>query len=174
MEYIRRINFILLIFLNMKRKIIMISIDASTESTGVAIWENGKLSTTTLLNYSDIKNSDIRIETMCKNLILLLDKYKPCVVYIEDNYVGRNPKTQKQLCRIQGAVFGWCILRDSYFETMTPSSWRKYIPEFNKNKKRDIAKEFSKQYVLKNYNLDCIDDISDAILIGEAMLKKYE
>lgn len=157
-----------------KKDVIMCSIDGSTKSTGVAIWKNGTLYTTLLLDHSDERDSDNRITEMCKELVKDLHKYNPEIVFIEDNYVGRNPKTQKQLCRIQGLVYGWCLINNSYFETMTPSSWRKYIPGFPSKCKRDEAKEYSVNYVQKNYGIICGDDVSDAILIGEAMLKKYE
>lgn len=150
------------------------SIDASTKATGIAVWVNGALSSTPLLDYGKIKDTDERIATMSKDIFRTLDLYCPSIVYVEDNYVGRNPKTQKELCRIQGVVFGWCMLRNSYFETMTPSAWRKYIPGFPKKCKREEAKAYSVDYVQKNYGFTCSDDIADAVLIGEAMLRKYE
>lgn len=156
------------------KETVMVSIDASTKATGIAIWVNGKLTGHHLINFSNVKNMEDRLYQMCKNIIEILDTFKPSITYIEDTYVGRNPDTQKQLNRIKGVVFGWCIMNDSYFETMTPSSWRKYISGFPSTRKRDELKAYSVEYVKKYYGIDCTDDVADAILIGEAMLNKYE
>ena len=58
-----------------------------------------------------------------------------------------------------------------------PSAWRKHIPNFpnGRSVKREEQKAFSKKYVLENYGFDPItDDQSDAILIGEGVIRMNE
>jgi Holliday junction resolvasome RuvABC endonuclease subunit len=158
----------------MSKDIKVMAIDASTKLSGVSIFINGEYYSSTLLDYSDIPIADDRIPMMCMALLKQMNKEKPNIVYIEDTYAGNNPKTQKQLNKIQGVVYGWCLTHSKGFETVTPTSWRKEIPNFPTKAKRKELKEFSVKYVKQKYGIECNDDVADSILIGEAMIRRYE
>lgn len=152
---------------------ILVALDASTNKTGVSVWINGNYSTSLLLDFSDITDTNRRLASMCDAIWGVLNKFKPEIVYIEDTFCGNNPKIQTLLNRIQGVVYAWCLRKDVEFEVIKPSQWRKYIDGFPNGKgvKRTELKNFSVQYVTDKYGIECNDDIADAVLIGEAALQ---
>lgn len=158
----------------MKKTIKMISLDCSTKCSGMAVWDNGELTTSHIIDCSNIKDTDERISEMGKLLWKGLDYYSPTIVSIEDTYCHGNPEVQKKLNRIQGIVYAWCIMHDAEFYCIMPSAWRKHIPDFPNGKgiKREEQKKFSINYVTDNYNITPkTDDESDAILIGEGVIR---
>lgn len=111
---------------------------------------------------------------MSRDIWRFLDVYIPNIVYVEETYSARNPKTTKILTRLQGVVYAWCMNNGCDFNTITPSSWRKQLSfKQGKGVKRKKLKEQSIKYVLDKYDLKVNDDIADAICIGDAVLKKF-
>ena len=155
----------------------MISLDLATKKSGLAYWENGQYKESYIIDFEKIKDIDERTEQMGKKLISALNYYKPTLVYSEDSFNGKNPKTMKCLCRIHGIVMGWCLANDVEYHFIMPSAWRKHIPDFPNGRaiKREQQKEFSIQYVAEHYGFTPLgDDQSDAILVGEAVIKMNE
>ena len=153
----------------------MVTLDLATKNSGIAVWENDKYRESYVISYEKIRDIEERTVAMGKKLLSALDYFGPTVVYAEDSYKGQNPKTMKYLCRLHGIVMGWCLQHDIEYQFVMPASWRKYIPKFPNgcNGQRDEQKEFSVQYVMQHYGFSPIsDDQSDAICIGEAMLRK--
>ena len=152
----------------------LVTIDSSSNKSGIAYFVNGTYKEHCLLDCSKQKNIDIRFEDMSKELWKILDKYKPDIIYIEETVVLRNAQTQRFLTRLQGVVYAWCINNNCEFNTIRPTSWRKQLGfSQGKSVKRDQLKEQSIKYVLDKYGLDVSDDKSDAICIGDAVLKLY-
>lgn len=161
----------------MKKTIRLMSLDCSTKCSGLAIWENGKYINSHVIDMSNIKDVEERQKEMGIMLWKGLEYYHPSIVYIEDTYCAGNPDVQKKLNRIQGVIFAWCITHNAEFHCIMPSAWRKHIPDFPNGKgvKRQEQKNFSVKYVTQKYNLTPkSDDESDAILIGEGVLRMYE
>lgn len=159
----------------MGQKSIMVTFDLATKKTGIAVWENNQYKESYVIDYEKVKDIEQRTELMGKKIISALKYFNPTLVYSEDSFRGQNPKTMKCLCRIHGIVMGWCLENNVEYHFIMPSSWRKYIPGFPNGKyaKRDEQKEYSLQYVRQNYGFNPItDDQSDAICIGEAMIRK--
>ena len=161
----------------MKKAIRLMSLDCSTKCSGLAVWDNGKYITSHVINLSKIKDGEERQKQMGIMLWKGLDYYSPSIVYIEDTYCHGNPEVQKKLNRIQGVIFAWCITHNVEFHCIMPSAWRKHIPDFPNGKgiKRQEQKNFSVKYVTDKYGfIPTTDDQSDAILIGEGVLRMYE
>lgn len=152
----------------------LVTIDSSSKKSGLAYFENGVYKEHCLLDCSKQKNMDIRFEDMSRELWITLNKYKPDIVYIEETVVLRNAQTQRFLTRLQGVVYAWCINNDCEFNTIRPTSWRAAIGmKQGRNVTRNQLKEQSVKYVLDKYGLNVTDDESDAICIGEAVLKMF-
>ena len=150
------------------------SIDGSTQKTGIAYFCNGKYVEHVLLNFSKDKNMENRFESMSKEIWKILDGYRPNIIYIEETYMANNPQTSKILTRLQGVVYAWCINNACEFNTIRPTSWRKQLNfQQGKNVKREQLKKQSLQYVLDNYGLEVTDDESDAICIADAVIKMF-
>ena len=75
---------------------------------------------------------------------------------------------------ILGAVYGWCLVHNVYFEMLRPTEWRALISKEKKGRKRDELKAWSVRKVKELFGIDVTDDESDAILIGLAYVKKYK
>ena len=152
----------------------LLTIDGSTQKTGIAYFFNGKYVEHILLDYSKDKNMENRFESMSRGIWKALDKYRPNIIYIEETHMANNPQTSKILTRLQGVVYAWCFNNDCEFNTIHPASWRKQLCfTQGKNVKRDQLKKQSIQYVLDNYGLEVTDDESDAICIADAVMKMF-
>lgn len=152
----------------------MLSIDASTNKTGIAIFDNAYLINYFLLDYSSDKLMDSRFKKMALELIDVLRKFKPDIVYIEETVVNRNVQCQRFLSRLQGVIYGWCILNDCEFNTLRPTEWRKLVRMETGKKKRDELKRMAIEMVKENYNIETTDDIAEAILIGQAAINRFK
>ena len=152
----------------------LVSIDGSTQKTGIAYFCNGKYIEHVLLDFSKNKNMENRFESMSKEIWKILDGYRPNIIYIEETYMANNPQTSKILTRLQGVVYAWCINNACEFNTIRPTSWRKQLNfQQGKNVKREQLKKQSLQYVLDNYGLEVTDDEADAICIADAVIKMF-
>lgn len=153
----------------------LLSIDSSTTQTGIAIFDNGVFKGYELLDCSNDKNMDSRFKLMAQTLLEILNQYSPNAIYVEETVVVRNAKTQRFLTRLQGVLYGWCVMRECDFNTIRPSEWRKPL-KFNqgKNIKREMLKQQSIDYVKEHYGLNVDDNIADAICIGEAIFKIFD
>ena len=155
-------------------KIKLVTIDGSTQKSGIAYFCNGKYIEHVLLDFSKNKNMENRFESMSKEIWKTLDVYRPNIIYIEETYMANNPQTSKILTRLQGVVYAWCINNACEFNTIRPTSWRKQLNfQQGKNVKREQLKKQSLQYVLDNYGLEVTDDESDAICIADAVIKMF-
>jgi Holliday junction resolvasome RuvABC endonuclease subunit len=154
-------------------KTIMCSLDVSTKKTGIAVFCNGDYKKSHLLDHSNNSDTITRSMEMTRDIITHLNKYKPIIVSIEDTYCGNNADVMKKLCRIQGAIYGWCLLNGADFNIYLPSSWRKEFDGIFDGKKRAECKQLAIDYVKENYDLDVNNDEAEAILIGIATVRKY-
>lgn len=143
--------------------------------TGLAYFCNGKYKAHHLLDYSKDKNMENRFESMSKGIWNVLNEYRPNIIYIEETYMGNNPKTMRILTRLQGVVYAWTMNHGCEFNTVTPTQWRKWIGfKQSKGIKRDELKAQSVKYILENYELNVTDDEADAICIADAIMKMFE
>lgn len=157
-----------------QKKIKMLSLDLSTTKSGIAYWENNKYKESYVIDFSSVKDIDERVVNMSKMLINALNYFKPNIVYSEDSFKGKNPVVLKMLSRIHGVVMGWSLSHNTEYHFIMPSSWRKHIPDFPNGRgvKREVEKAFSIKYVTDNYGfIPKTDDESDAILIGESVVR---
>lgn len=153
---------------------IMLTIDSSTKKTGICIWKNAEYQEHFLINYDpaetknkEDKKMENRFPKMCYDILNILNKYKPQIIYIEDEVVTRNMDTCRFLFRLQGVIEGWALMNDCEFNTVRPTTWRAACG-FNqgKKKKRDELKIMSITYVKDHFGLNVTDDEADSICIG--------
>ncbi len=155
----------------------MISFDTSSTATGWAYWENGMLIDSGVLDHKKEKNTDIRIEDMCIDIIKTLNSFKPSIVVVEEQAFARSVAVAVMNAKIIGVILGWCLtIGYGEFVTLRPSKWRKLVagkdtvPTDRKAaKKWDIqkAEEFAHYKVAD-------DNEADSILVGLARIKEFE
>ena len=154
----------------------LISMDTSSNSTGIAIFIDGKLSRHFLIDLKKIKSTDERIEEMIKQIYKLIEAESPDIIVTELTVVTRNAQAQRNLTMILGTIYGKCIENNIWYHSFRPTEWRSLIDTTKKPKgrKREDYKEWSMELVRDFYKLECLnDDISDAILIGQAYVNKF-
>lgn len=154
----------------------LISMDTSSNSTGVAIYIDGILSRHFLIDLKSIKNTNERISEMIKNIYKIIEDENPDIVVTELTVVTRNAQAQRNLTMILGAIYGKCLDKNIWYHSFRPTEWRSLIDITKKPKgrKREDYKEWSLDVVKEFYDIEHItDDISDAILIGRAYINKF-
>lgn len=164
---------------------ITISIDASTKSTGVAVFKDKELIDT----YNFVNNNKSvlkRIKYMTDKLEEIYGKIKTApsnkdeqfqIVMeqvIPDNLNDakwtRNQATFKALFYLQAAIV---LMFDHYnieVELIGASTWRKWCGIKQGGANRDTLKMRDQEFVKDNYDLNVNDDVADAICIGHGKI----
>ena len=154
----------------------LISLDTSTSSTGYAVYISGKLHRYDLIDFKRIKNTDERIKEMILKIYEIIETEKPQIIVAEMTVVTRNAQAQRNLTMILGAIQGKCLENNIFFSLLRPTEWRKLVNNEKEKlpRKREELKQWSKQKVSDILGINDInDDISDAILIGQAYINRF-
>lgn len=155
----------------------IISIDASTHSSGLAIYKHNKLAFHDCITStsSDLFN---RIKVMVDGIRRVLIQ-NPDMDYLVLQQVRQqgfvNVKTYKALMYLQGCI---CMMIHQDFkhiqvDFLYPSSWRKICQiKQGRGVQRAKQKELDIQWVKDKFNIQVNDDIADAIGLGYAYINK--
>lgn len=156
-------------------KMKVLSIDASSKSTGVAIFEDEKL-----IGYKNIiaegGDAYARILHMTNVIAEIYDKFKPDKVVLEDVLpadCGHSMQTFKVLHYLQANLVLMFYQKKQKVDLVIASSWRKICGiHTGAGVKRNSLKMADVKFVKDNYNIDVNDDIADAICIGHAYISE--
>lgn len=151
----------------------ILAIDASTKSTGVAIFEDKELITYDCLTASS-KDLVVRISSIIKQLNIFINNNLSIDKIIMEEALPvseTNTKTHKALMYLQAAIS--FLVHENYpsisIEYIYPSSWRsKCNIQTGRGVTRSTLKDADMRFVLDNYNIEANDDICDAIGIGHS------
>ena len=176
---------------------ITIAIDASTKSTGIAIFKDTKL--VEYKNITDNNKSVLkRIKYMTDSIEDIYKRYKNTALttqlskaitegkydstkvqivmeqVIPDNLNDakwtRNQNTFKALFYLQAAIVLMFDHYDLEVELVGASTWRKWCGIKQGGANRETLKFRDIEFVKKNYNIDVNDDVADAICIGHGKI----
>lgn len=146
-------------------------IDSSTTATSISLFIDGEYEEYSLIEMDKKKMPTMwqRLNPMISDIIEVLNKYKPDVIYQEDSWKGKNIDSLKCLTNILGAVRMWAIANNCNYYTIYPSEWR---AKLNLNKwleERESLKAKAMDYIKEKYGIEVpTDDVSDSICIGLA------
>lgn len=155
----------------------ILAIDASTKSSGVAVYENNNLIYHDCITSS---STDLfkRIHKMVDAIDEIVKKYSIAKVILEevrpDEIGGRsNLNTHRALMWLQGALV--MMLHDKYptveVSYLYPSEWRKSCKiKTGRGVVRETVKQRDIRFVQETFGLTVNDDVADAIGIGYAFL----
>lgn len=157
----------------------LISLDVSTKSTGLAVFNNNKLESYKLITASstDLIN---RIQKITKEIKETIEENKDIEkvvleeVHIDSEDVAtKNIATHRALMWAQAAIN--FMLHDNYpniiIEYVYPGTWRKTCGiKTGRGVRRDTLKAADIKFVKDKYNIDVNDDIADAICLGYHVL----
>lgn len=169
----------------MKSKLGMF-LDMSTKSSG---WCILNMVTCELVAYGRIEKykeeeSDMRkrVMYMMDNIRLIIDKYKPCKVVMEDVVPTiNNSCTVKALAILSGAITGMCHTLGIEYDFVSVATWHSALGIL---KSKGDLKEQSINIANEKYGINLIfksvsskfneDDIADSANIGSFYLGNYE
>ena len=156
----------------------VLAIDASSKSTGIAIFQDEKL-----IHYQCIIAMDgdsfKRIIKMKNRILEIYKKYRPTNIIMEDvlpQDVKHNQTVYKVLIYLQAVIV--LSLYQTYslqnVQFYTASHWRRICGiKTGRGIKRENLKKASMQLVKNQYGIKVNDDISDAICLGLAYIKQH-
>lgn len=144
----------------------ILSIDQSTTCSGYCVCDIGE--NFKIANYGFIKvtgDFEERLIKMCENIELLLKNRSIELIILEGIFKLANTKTFGELSQLLGALKELANIYTIPVKVISSSEWRKLFNVPPKTKRNDL-KKLSKNYVLENFGLSVIDDVSDAICLG--------
>ena len=151
----------------------ILSLDAATNVTGYAIFDNNQLVSYGTYKTNSSKNATERINELKKWLCAIIQEIEPDFIGLENiqlqNYGGNSGyqvQTYRALANLQGVlidtIFEACIDYDLVYATQ----WRKYC-DVGDGKGRENKKKQAQDKVKLWYQQDCTQDEADAICIGK-------
>ena len=161
----------------------ILSLDASTKSTGYAIFDNGELVAHGVIKE---KHGDWRENVMAETMELaaIIREHQPDEVYAEDVPMKDGKLTIAKLGAVQGMILSLCAgfrLKPTF---LLPTVWRRELGMFDGTRKgmtRDVLKEKAVWMANEIFGLDLVwvkpnstknmDDAAEAILIGWAVVQ---
>lgn len=144
-------------------------IDASTNKTGISIFQNGQYVEHTLIDLHKIKDSTERMPKMMVYICDYLDRHKIDKIIMEESMMTNNIDTVKKLSNIAGAVMYYAASHNIEFQFDLPSAWRKRIGlTQGRSVKRDVLKAEAIAAVKQEYGVDLTDDECESILIARS------
>lgn len=162
----------------------ILALDASTTSTGYAIFDNGVLIDRGVIRPKggDVKE---RIKYVYWAIRVLFEKYEYQYVFIEDVPLSHtvNRRVAENLLLLQGTIYSICIEHGCQFIQMEPTHWRKLAGIKAKRRDEQKAEAIQKADELYGFGYRYVDakedartgdsDVCEAILIGIAGMKKF-
>lgn len=157
----------------------ILSLDASTKSTGFAIFNETKLETYGCLTASstDLVKRISKIITELEQVLSQNTIDKIILEEVRPEQGLQNLKTHKALMYLQAAIVFLVHERFNAIEIeyVYPNEWRKACGiKTGSGVRRETLKPKDIQFVKDNYNIIVNDDIADAIGIGHAYVNKLD
>lgn len=145
-------------------------IDASTNKTGVSLFIDGEYSGHMLIDLHKIKDSNVRVPKMMKEIKNVLDYYEPDIIVMEECLLKTNIATVKLLSYLAGAIISWAADNQVEFRFQLPSEWRKRVEIVQGPKTpRDKLKQEAIDMVKEKFGIDVTDDEAEAVLIAHSV-----
>lgn len=152
---------------------ITIAIDASSKSTGIAVFKDKELIYKNCI-VSNKKDTYARIKYMVAEIEKVYKKYGADNIIIEDvipEDVRHNQSVYKVLIYLQAAIVLMFHEYQKEVEFYTSSEWRaKCGIHTGRGIKRESLKAADINFVKEKYNMLVNDDVADAICIGWAYI----
>ncbi len=153
----------------------VLAIDASTKSTGWAVFNDDKLEEYGCITSSstDLVKRIYKMTDELKEIIQNNDIEKIVMEEVRPEQGLQNIKTHKALMYLQAAI---TFLTHDYFPKIEikyvyPSEWRRVCGiKTGSGVRRESLKPKDIAFVKKEYSIDVNDDIADAIGIGHAFI----
>lgn len=146
----------------------LLALDQSSHVSGYAIFKDGKLDSYGKFSVDD-ESVDKRLVKIRKWLAdLILNNQIDEVVYEDiqqQSNVANNVKTFKVLAEVYGTISEYLEEQGIPHSSVLASSWKSTLGI--KGRTRQEQKKNAQQFVIDKYSVKVVQDIADAICIGE-------
>ena len=146
----------------------LLCLDASTECTGISIYEGSKLIYADKISTDTTSGKFRKIRIMCDRIEQVIDEYKINHILLEDIYMGKSVSSFLALANLQGALADLFKRKNVNFTLIYASEWKGY---FSILTKREIGKIKSIQLCQEITGRIFQEDIAESILIGYYAIK---
>ena len=148
----------------------VIGIDASTNKTGISVFQDGEYVTHTLIDCHKEKDAMKRIPMMANEICKYLNGvWDIDVIIMEKSILKSNIDTAQKLSNLAGAIMFYAYQNDIKFEHPNPPEWRKKIGLQQSSKvKREVLKLEAVKAVKQEYGIDVTDDEAESILLARS------
>ena len=145
----------------------ILAFDQSSNLSGYCLY-NGAIMNSGVIDKHKIKDSDLRIAEMSKEICEKIQEFKPECVVIEGIQNQSSTATVILLARLQGMILGYCYAQKIQTEILAPSRWRSKLGfKQGAGVKRDELKQQAMDYIADEFLVDDIDtDQAEAICIA--------
>jgi Holliday junction resolvasome RuvABC endonuclease subunit len=147
-----------------KKKYKVISLDISSTSTGWCYIVDGELVEYDTIRPKKSLDKSEKLVIFREELKVVLKKFKPNYIVIEDGFFGKNVKTLKVLSNFAGVAIECCFsttkVTPYIMSNSTPKSY------FKVKNKKELFEKVVKMYKFKDFDYDEHNDITDAIAQG--------
>jgi len=144
-----------------QRKYGILSLDVSSASTGWTFSVRDNLKAYGVIKTNPKKGRAERLHSFKEEIRVLLSRYKPSYVVIENGFCGRNVKTLKVLCEFAGVAKMCCMdilgVEPFIMNVNTPRA------HFGCKKKEDVFKVMVDLYDLNDFEFKKDNDVTDAL-----------
>jgi Holliday junction resolvasome RuvABC endonuclease subunit len=145
-------------------------IDASSNKTGIAIFQDGKYIEHILIDCHKEKDVFVRIPMMANKICEYLNSIGDIdLIIMEKSVLKSNIDTVQKLSNIAGAIMLYAYQNNIEFKHPTPSEWRKKVGLQQSSKvKREVLKLEAIEAVKREYGIDVSDDEAESILAARS------
>lgn len=151
----------------------LLALDQASNISGWAIFEDNKLIEYGKIDASNYDDVGTRLHLIRTSVQKIIIDYNIDKVVLEDIYLDNihinNVKTFKVLSEVFGVIYELCVELNKPVVAVLAGTWKSTLGI--KGKTRPEQKKNAQQYILDKYNLKIIQDIVDAICIGEHYIK---
>lgn len=149
----------------------VLALDQSSITSGYALFVDDKLDIYGKFSF-DNKDIGTRLDNIRYQVFTLIQLYRPDYVIFEDiqlqENVGNNVLTFKILAEVYGVISQLLTQLEIPHSTVLAGTWKKALGI--KGQIRAEQKKNAKKHVMDKYKVDVVQDIADAICIGEYYL----
>ena len=150
----------------------MLVFDQSTTITGFSIWKDGGLQEYGVIDLHRNSDTEERFMLMVAEISRVVNNNHPSLLVVEDVAQQSNVAVLKVLARLQGAILRISQEYNVNVVFIKPTEWRSKLGFQQGAKiKRDALKQQALIYIKDQYGYDVIEDVAEAICIGDAYLK---
>lgn len=147
----------------------VIGIDNATQNMGLSVFDDGKLVWQTLVRFSGNIFED-RLQTIFNMMEqTVIEEWEPDYIVFEDIQYQNNYQTYKKLAMLLGLLIVAAKNGGVEWDVVPPVTWRSH---FNISGKRETVKKQAIMKVATMYNINVVDDVAEAILIGKYYIDK--